>query len=122
MNVSTTLTLVTLMTVPFMILVNETEGSGISVHRSNTNTNTTTSSADKFVTLTTSQGFQCNSRLPVSTIRSGPPNAGDTNHPSNYYHNLTQGFAGLDLEDYPGNYAMRSLLHNTTTTSFSYVR
>lgn len=114
MNVVITLTIVMLMTVPFMLLVNETEGSVISADRSNTNTNTTASSTDKFVTpYSTSQGFQHNRRLPVSTIRSGPPNAGDTNHPSNYYHNLIQGFAGLDLEDYPGNYAMRWLLHNT---------
>jgi Domain of unknown function (DUF1906) len=49
----------------------------------------------------------------VSTISSAPPNASDTNHPSNYYHNLTQSFAGLDLEDYPGNYAMSWLSHNT---------
>jgi len=91
------------MIAPVMISVNVTEGSGIATHRSYT---TTIGSANKFVS-------SINERFLVSPVRSGPPDAGNVSQPKTYHDSLSQGFAGLDDDDYPGDYAMRWLLHNT---------
>lgn len=99
------------MVLPVLIWVSAAERHGIIASYTNTNT---IASGTNFMTLSSpyssSQGYH---DILLSAVRSDSLNTRFINHSLILNEKINSGYAGLDEDNYLGDYAMRWLLHNT---------